>query len=295
VIAGVGGKLNPVDASIGPVFAANDSRHGACLKTEAAFTRELNLTAKAWLGSWDVSRSITFDFLKGRTEYFGSPWHWPSDCTNLAPDEPGDTVPGDGVEVVEDSQTGSPDQWGHLDGFVPGTRSWVLSTGSIGDAVGTPDQFAGTDLGQPGDSDLSALSGQATYDAASYQATLIPQGDQLHVRYVFASEEYPEYVGEFNDVMQVLVNGVNCALVPGTSDPVSVNTVNAITHSDYFVDNQAGAAGYSTSMDGLTVPLTCNANVTPGQPVTVKIAVADSLDGDYDSAVALVDKGIWAD
>ncbi len=58
------------------------------------------------------------------------------------------------------------------------------------------------------------------------------------------------------------------------------------------MNSASGAAGYSTSMDGLTVPLTCSVPVTPGQPVTVQIAVADTTDGIYDSAVALVDGGI---
>jgi hypothetical protein len=48
-------------------------------------------------------------------------------------------------------------------------------------------------------------------------------------------------------------------------------------------------------MDGLTVPLTCSVPVTPGQPVVVKIGVADTSDPVYDSAVALVDGGIWTD
>jgi hypothetical protein len=95
--------------------------------------------------------------------------------------------------------------------------------------------------------------------------------------------------------MEVLVDGSNCALVPGTTTPVAVNTVNAQTNGQYYVDNAAGASGYHTSMDGLTVPLTCSVPVTPGQPVTVRIAVADSSDGVFDSAVALVDKGIWTD
>jgi hypothetical protein len=83
--------------------------------------------------------------------------------------------------------------------------------------------------------------------------------------------------------------------VPGTSTPVSVNTINAQTNSAYYVDNSTGAAGYHTTMDGLTVPLTCSVPVTPGQPVTVKVAVADTSDAIYDSAVALVDGGIWTD
>jgi hypothetical protein len=35
--------------------------------------------------------------------------------------------------------------------------------------------------------------------------------------------------------------------------------------------------------------------VTFGQPVTVQIAVADTSDVAYDSAVALLDGGIWTD
>ena len=64
---------------------------------------------------------------------------------------------------------------------------------------------------------------------------------------------------------------------------MSVDSINDRTHSEYYVDNQAGAAGYATSMDGVTVPLTCNVPVTPGQQVTVEVAVADSGDHVYDS------------
>ncbi|TCC51525.1 hypothetical protein E0H73_41145 [Kribbella pittospori] len=74
-----------------------------------------------------------------------------------------------------------------------------------------------------------------------------------------------------------------------------MNTINDKTNSEYYVDNATGAAGYSTTMDGLTVPLTCSVPVTPGQAVTVKIAVADTSDYRYDSAIALVDSGIWTD
>lgn len=298
VIAGVGGKMNPLDATFGPLYTSADQRHNLCLKAEAAFTRELNLSAKAWLGSWDISKSVTIDALKGSSAYGGSPWYLPADCDQIPPGpDPGQDVLGDGVQPVEEATTGSADQWGRLDGFAAGQTTWVLSTGRIVDAVGAPSTFASTDMSQPGSSMLSGLiGGLQTFDAASYKVKLIPQGDVLHVKYVFASEEYPEYVGsQFNDVMGVLVNGANCANVPGTSQPVSVNSINAGQNADYYVDNSTGAAGYSTSMDGLTQPLTCDVPVTPGTPVTVEIGVADTSDGVYDSAVALLDQGIWAD
>jgi hypothetical protein len=295
VIAGVGGELNPIDAKFRSVFTATDSRFNTCLNAEANFTRGLSLTAKAWLGSWDITKSITVPALQGSSSYPGSPWDLPNGCAGTPDDpEPGDDLLGDGVTKVSDSTGGLPTQWGHIDGFAPGKKTWVLSTGLIANAVGAPSQFASADLGQAGDADLTNLSGQVTYDSAYYEVSLIPTGSTLHVSYAFASEEYPEYVGsKFNDVMAVLVNGTNCATVPGTTTPISVNTVNAGLNASYYVDNSAGAAGYSTSMDGLTVPLTCSVPVTPGQPVTVRIAVADSSDHIFDSAVALLDKGIW--
>ncbi len=242
VIAGIGGELNPVDASFGAVFPVGDPRFNACLKAEGAFTRSLSLTAKAWVGKWDISKSVTVDALKGSTAYPGSPWYYPAGCKDAQ--TPSDSVLGDGVTKIDDKVIGGQTQWGYLPGFVPGKKTWVLSTGNIADAVGVPSKFASTDLGGVGDSDLAAFAGRPTYDAVAYQVTLVPTGPNLHVRYVFASEEYPEYVGSaFNDVMAVFVNGVNCANVPGTNQPVSVNTVNADVNSAYFIDNQAGSVG----------------------------------------------------
>ena len=43
-------------------------------------------------------------------------------------------------------------------------------------------------------------------------------------------------------------------------------------------------------MDGLTVPLPCEVPVTPGEEVTVRVAV-----GDYGPSVDSADGGIWSD
>jgi hypothetical protein len=294
VIAGLKGEFYPLDAGFKPFFSIDDANFNACIQAKAAFTAGLSLTAKVWLKNWTFSQDVPLDGLNGEVPYPNSPWDLPSGCS--ADKGTPDSLLGPGVSKVTDSTSGSSQQWGHVDGFVPGKKTWVLSTGLISDAVGTPDQFASTPLGLSDDPDLTALAGFPTYDAASYQVTVIPSTSTLHVRYVFASEEYPEYVGsEYNDVMAVYVDGKNCATVPGTSTPVSINTINADENSAYYVDNSTGATGYSTTMDGLTVPLTCTATVTPGQPVVVKIAVADTSDSIYDSAVALVDGGIWTD
>lgn len=126
--------------------------------------------------------------------------------------------------------------------------------------------------------------------------TVVPTGSVLVVRYAFASEEFPEYVGsQYNDVMAVFVNGQNCAVVPSTTTPVSINSINHVTNPQYYVDNSTGASGYNTTMDGLTVPLECRVPVTPGAQVTVRIAVADASDAFCDSAVALLDGGLYSE
>jgi hypothetical protein len=297
-VAGVGGKFIPIKAQFGPVFGRDDLRHETCIETKVGMESELNLNAKAWVGSWEIGGSITFDKLR-RNEDYGGPWYLPTDCEKQPERKgPSTTVFGDGITEVSSSTSGDEQQWAHVDGFAPGTKAWILATGRVSDAsIDDPEYHASTDLDGEGRDALSALvGGEETHDAASYTAVIKPTGDTLHVRYVFASEEYPEYVGEgYDDVMAVFVDGHNCAHVPGTSDRVSVDSINHLSHSQYYVDNSDGAAGYSTSMDGVTTPLQCDVAVTPGKEVTVEIVIADTGDGVYDSAVGMLDEGIWSD
>jgi hypothetical protein len=61
--------------------------------------------------------------------------------------------------------------------------------------------------GQPGDSQLDALlpAGQTTQDAASLTVEFTPTNPQLAINYVFAPEEYEEYVGsQFNRRVRLL-------------------------------------------------------------------------------------------
>jgi hypothetical protein len=290
VIVGLGGELSPLDLQASFTVTSTGS---PCAAFDFAFKIGMVLSARAWLGSISFDATYDIPFLHATLNYPGSPFHWPTDCDKV--NTPSDSILGGGVTKIDDGVTGSPDQLGYVNGFVPGAKTWVLSTGRISDAQGQPSFFASSDLGLPGDPALTALSGFPTYDAASYSVTVVPAGATLNVKYVFASEEYPEYVGSaYNDAMAVFVNGTNCAVVPGTNTPVSINTINDHTNSGFYVDNQTGAAGYATSFDGLTKPLTCSVPVKPGVPVTVRIAVADASDHIYDSAIALLDQGIWS-
>jgi Ca2+-binding RTX toxin-like protein len=152
-----------------------------------------------------------------------------------------------------------------------------------------------TSLGTPGDSALDALvAPNTTQDATVLEFDLVPQQGAVDFSYVFSSDEYNDFANtSFNDVFAFFVNGTNCALVPGTTDPVSVNTINngnptgdPTPHNpQLFRDNVRPAPTIDSQMDGLTTVLTCNATVNAGQTNHIKLAIADVTDSAFDSAV----------
>jgi hypothetical protein len=162
----------------------------------------------------------------------------------------------------------------------------LLSSGNVADAAST---WAGQDLpdtneGGGGNAQLSALiSGQATFDAAVLSFSFIPTASQIFFSYTFASAEYPNFIGAFNDPMGLFVNGTNVALIPGTSTPVTINNVNAGNHAAFF--NKYNSTGDTLPYGGETKVLTATANVNPGVVNTIVLGVADALDHSLDSAV----------
>jgi len=152
-----------------------------------------------------------------------------------------------------------------------------------------------TAFGTPGDAELTALSGFPTFDASILEFDFVPEHSTVQFSYVFGSEEYSDYANSpFNDVFAFSVNGTNCALVPGTSEPVSVNTINngndqggdtTPHHANLFRDNVRPSPSIESQMDGLTTVLTCTATVKEGQKNHIKLAIADASDPNFDSAV----------
>jgi hypothetical protein len=115
----------------------------------------------------------------------------------------------------------------------PLSEGVLLSTGNVANAegpnkdFGTTTQYAGA-----GDANINTITGGTSYDAAVLEFDFVPAGNILQFNYVFASEEYAEYVGAAsNDAFAFLLSGpgitgtVNIALIPSTSTPVSINTV----------------------------------------------------------------------
>jgi gliding motility-associated-like protein len=186
------------------------------------------------------------------------------------------------------------------------TAGILLSTGSVSNAIGPNNDDGsgggGSQIGCPtmNDPQLTAIEPLATYDGCVLQFDIVPVCTTLNINYVFASEEYPEFVNSgYNDAFGFFITGpnpsggtynnTNIALLPSSSTPVSIDNVNQGQNSQFYVNNTNGG---SIEYDGFTVPLVAQANVTPCVSYHLKLAIADAGDCIYDSGVFLAYKGL---
>jgi len=181
----------------------------------------------------------------------------------------------------------------------------ALCTGDVGIGNGPNNSnSAGTNIGGPtSDPDLDLLTGGSLFNVQGLEFDFRPTIPSISFQYVFASEEYCEFVNTgFNDVFGFFIsgpgisggfsnNGQNIAVLPSSGVFVSINNVNHLTNTAYFVPNQ-GNCGGTTNMndiqyDGWTQVLVAVANVVPCETYHIRLVVADVGDGIYDSAVFL--------
>ncbi|MBI1266927.1 MAG: hypothetical protein GC193_05790 [Cryomorphaceae bacterium] len=173
----------------------------------------------------------------------------------------------------------------------------LLTTGNAIDAIGPNNSGSISGNNISGSSALlEAATGDFTYDAVEFTFDFVASSSQVTFEYVFASEEYPEFVCSFNDAFGFFVSGpgyapnTNIATVPGTTDLVSIDNVNdngagcPPFYPQFYVDN---SGGFGTQYDGHTVPLTATITTVPCATYQITIAIADVGDGAYDSAVFL--------
>ncbi len=189
----------------------------------------------------------------------------------------------------------------------------LLTSGAVSTnfaSVSNPSNtFISQGWGTPGDANLNTLApGGSTNDACILEFDVFVTSDTLSFNYVWGSEEYPEYVGAggqlttFNDVFGFFLSGPgitgqqNIALIPGTSTPVSIGTVNCQNNSPYYVCYSGPANGpcpasYTCTVaqdviyDGITKVLQAKAIVTPCQTYHLKLGVQDRGDSAFDSGV----------
>ncbi len=184
----------------------------------------------------------------------------------------------------------------------------VMTTGTTlpnGDGPHGPNDAsgAGVDNNMGGFNLLSqAIQGTQTYNAAILEFDFIPYADTIRFKYVFGSDEYPEFAPPnnttYNDVFGFFISGPgitgfqNIAKLPNGA-VVSINNVNTITNAFYFVNNGDGnTAPYNQSpqyiqYDGFTKVLEAVSQVQCGQTYHLILAIADVGDGQWDSGIFL--------
>ncbi|AUC74251.1 choice-of-anchor L domain-containing protein [Olleya sp. Bg11-27] len=147
-----------------------------------------------------------------------------------------------------------------------------------------------TDLdSNPGDDLPAGFSTNASY----IEFDFVPIANSISFDFLFASDEYGEFQCQYSDAFAFLLTDLttttttNLALVPGTTDVVSVYTVrNAVfdpgcsSENPGYFDSYYGIGGQPVinapiGFRGYTVAMTAFANVTPNNSYRIKLVVAD--------------------
>jgi len=219
---------------------------------------------------------------------------------------------GPGVTVSNITFNGSPSAIGSfsatgtnlgIDQGIVMTTGTILNTGS-GPQGPNNQANAGVDNNLGGSVLLSNLiNGTQTYNAAILEFDFVPYSDTVKFKYVFGSDEYPEFAppnnNGFNDVFGFFISGPgitgfqNIAKLPNNGGIVSINNVNAITNSSFYNFNGDGnSAPYNSNTsyiqyDGFTDVLEAVSQVQCGETYHLVLAVADVGDGQWDSGIFL--------
>lgn len=222
---------------------------------------------------------------------------------------------GNGVTVSNVNYIGGADAIGSFDGSSTNlglNTGIVLTTGTVKPNTGlfgaqqgphgaNDLPSAGMDNNSPGYPQLTTIAGENTFNATVLEFDFVPNSDSVSFKYVFGSEEYPEFVNQgYNDVFAFFITGpgfggtYNMATIPGTANtPVTIDNVNANVNSAYFVDNGTGTSSpqntssFYIQYDGFTTVIEAKAQVQCGETYHLKMAIADVGDASFDSGIFL--------
>lgn len=161
---------------------------------------------------------------------------------------------------------------------------------------GVDNNFGGSNL-------LSGIiGGTQTFNSAILEFDFVPYSDTVRFRYVFGSEEYPEFAppvtSTYNDVFGFFISGPGIVGLQNIAKltngaVVSINNVNPVTNSSFYNDNGDGNSApqngspFYIQYDGFTDVLEAVSRVQCGQTYHLIMAIADVGDGIYDSGIFL--------
>ena len=217
-----------------------------------------------------------------------------------------------GVAGMANTPFGNIGYFTNANGAFPMTSGIILTTGDAIGAVGPNSSINSTNPGTSQsvsfDPDLNAIANGSIENGVLLEFDFIPAGDTLIFNYLFGSDEYIEYAppnnSSFNDAFGIFLwgpgisgpfafpgypnGGANIAVIPG-GIPVTINNINQVTNSQYYVFNEFPQDTYGDAIqyDGTTVKLTAAASVQCNQTYHIKFAIANVLDQAYDSGVFL--------
>jgi len=181
-----------------------------------------------------------------------------------------------------------------LPGVITINGGILLSSGGFPGTVNTSPDFSISHF-TAGDDELSATATDAfsgaglTQDAAIIEFTVNTTGTDVNgisFDIVFGSDEFPEFSNtSFVDIASIYVNGNNVALFNDNPEtPLSIINENLLTGN--FNDNTSGS--FPIEWDGFSNVLTVRAGLNTGSN-TIRIAIADTGDSIYDSALYVGD------
>ncbi len=191
----------------------------------------------------------------------------------------------------------------------------VLTTGDA-DSISSNGGFAlSTGWGGLGDQDLNASIAQPgwpqpapsiTNDACVLEFDMIPNCDTIAINYIFASAEYNTFVNSvFNDAFAFYISGPgitgvqNIAMIPGTTTPITINSVNngqtgtgPCVNCTWYQDNTSvPPLDPDMEFSGFTTKLTAKQVAIPCSTYHIKFVIADGEDDALDSGVFLEQGG----
>lgn len=172
----------------------------------------------------------------------------------------------------------------------------LLTNGLAVNALGPNDNGGKTGyLGTPGDPRLDRLSDARTFDANVFtiQFTAAADVHSIQFDFVFGSEEFPVFVGAFNDTFAAFLDGRQVSF-DKAGKPIAVN-------NNFFQLDNSKTTGFQATRgktpvdlniqyNGLTPALTTQAELEPTAEVhTLTFVIADAGDNVLDSGVFLAD------